>query len=342
MADQSENKSEKKKGAKASGGFERSVKRRRGGGIGADGKPVAPAIITAVVVIMLFVAIYFGTVSGWFGGGEDPASIDATIPPEVTPLPAMSTSQPISALDDKTLTVFAANVGQGSCTLLISPNGKTMLVDSGDDEHYLSASALLISNGVKKLDVVIASSPGAGSIGAMSSFIEDFEVGGFYGFAGLEEAEEYAEIAAALEKKGVELRSLPAAKSTISWDKSCKAEVSGVGGEGSCLALRVSHGDYSLLLCGMADAEGEASIVSAFGGSKTTVLFVPAFGGDGAASSALLSSVRPEYAVISCNGPGFPADDTLSRLNSRGVKLYRTDKNGTVKIVIDKDGIRFV
>ena len=321
-------------------GIPTRVRRRRGGGIGRDGKPVAPAIITAVAVILLFTAIYFGTVEGWFGcSTEDPASIDATIPPEVTPLPAMTTALPIDALNDKTLTVYAADVGQGDCTLLMSPNGKTMLVDSGDEAHYEDVSAMLFRFGIKKLDVVVAASAGEGSIGAMARLIADHEIGSFYACSGLEQAGEYAPIAEALQSRGVTARAV--SSGSIGWDKSCPTEAYLVQGEEHpCLALRVTHSGYSLLLAGGVGPDSEAQL-AACSGIKSEVLFVGANGGEGSASSALLSAVSPTCAVISAGGAGRPSNDALSRLNARGVKLYRTDKNGAVTIVIDKDGIRF-
>ena len=50
-------------------------------------------------------------------------------------------------------------------------------------------------------------------------------------------------------------------------------------------------------------------------------------------SGAFLNKVNPEYAVISCgmgNSYGHPHKETLNKLHSKGVKILRTDEQGTV------------
>ena len=178
MADRINKRNKSKLSSGHSGRSKRS--KRRGGGIGADGKSIAPAIITAVVVILLFVAIYFGTVEGWFTGNTDPASVDATVPPEYTSAPAAATAKPISILNDKTLTTLVIDVGQGSCSLLMSPNGKTMLVDSGSAESFNKVKAELDAQGIERLDAVFATAADDAYIGAMASIVRGYEIGTFY------------------------------------------------------------------------------------------------------------------------------------------------------------------
>lgn len=46
-----------------------------------------------------------------------------------------------------------------------------------------------------------------------------------------------------------------------------------------------------------------------------------------------MNKVNPEYAVISCgmgNSYGHPHKETLNKLHSKGVKILRTDEQGTV------------
>ena len=50
-------------------------------------------------------------------------------------------------------------------------------------------------------------------------------------------------------------------------------------------------------------------------------------------SGAFLNKVNPDYAVISCgmeNSYGHPHKETLNKLHSKGVKIFRTDEQGTV------------
>ena len=52
-------------------------------------------------------------------------------------------------------------------------------------------------------------------------------------------------------------------------------------------------------------------------------------------TQALLDALRPEEAVISVGADnlyGHPAPETLDRLESAGVRVWRTDCNGTVTL----------
>ena len=339
-----------KKGNKSalSTGYAGRAKRekRSKGGIGADGKPIAPIAITAVFVILMFVAIYFGTVQGWFCGGSDPAEIDMTLPPELTPQPTMNAAQPISVKDDKALSAYAINVGNGYCCVLVSPNGKTMLIDSGDGEHYPSVASALTSLGINSIDVVFATSAGQAHIGAMPELINDHRIGSFYTAASVLESAESADMLAALEGRGISAQTVSAANNgDIRWDKSCTISVlypleehSAEGENNACIALRVSYGGHSILYAGGLDISGEELVAASAdqGGLKSTVLIVGCCGSEDSTGEAWLNAVRPTYAVISSAGP---SNAVLARLNSRSIRVFRTDKTGTVSIVIDKDGI---
>lgn len=348
-------KSKKGNNAKHSSGHAGRSKRakRRGGGIGPDGKSLAPAIaITAVVVILLFVAIYFGTVEGWFSGKTDPASVDATVPPEYTPAPAAATSKPISALNDKTLTTLVIDVGQGSCCLLMSPNGKTVLIDSGPAGSFNKVKAELEAQGVERLDAVFATAADDAYIGAMADIVREYRIGAFYVSPAVVSCGRYTGLLGLLDEKGVEAQEVWADEpNLINWDKSCEitvlAPIKGAGEEPEyedCIVLRVSHKGHSVLFASELTAEAETLVLSEFTADKfrSTVLCVASNGAEGSTESAFLDRVSPKYAVISVGKgvSGCPSGDVLSRLNARGVTVLRTDKNGTVSIVIDGNGIK--
>ncbi len=55
------------------------------------------------------------------------------------------------------------------------------------------------------------------------------------------------------------------------------------------------------------------------------------------ASESLLKTLRPENAIIFVGKEEYesPAEEVLSRLNDHGVKIYRTDENGTIIFTTD-------
>lgn len=340
----------------SSGAFVPRVRRgrkRNKGGIGPDGKPVAPIIITAVIIIMLLVAVYFGTVEGWFKAA-DPSTVDATIPPEVTPQPTVSAAIPFSALDEKALNVIALDVGQGQCTFIVSPNGKTMLIDSGDAEHAEFVCSALNELGIERIDAAFATSASDESMGGMAAIVAGFRVGRLYLSPSAARSNGYPALVKAAQDSGAEVILAQTGSNELTrWDKSCTVtmfvpdyEDKNTDVLAGCMALRLAHNGYSFFIAGQLAGRGEAAVIetSTAGALKSTVLFVAACGADTATGDALIAAASPSYAVISVgsgNKSGCPADSTLAKLNAKGIKIYRTDRNGTVRIVVDKNGLRF-
>ena len=68
------------------------------------------------------------------------------------------------------------------------------------------------------------------------------------------------------------------------------------------------------------------------------LLIVGHHGSDTSTDPAFLDAVRAERAVISVgrnNSYGHPARQVLARLQSRGMEIYRTDRNGTVEVRVN-------
>ena len=69
-----------------------------------------------------------------------------------------------------------------------------------------------------------------------------------------------------------------------------------------------------------------------------TVLKLGHHGAASSTSEAFLKAVSPQIAVVSAganNDYGHPHDETLALLQKYGIPLYRTDENGTIRIVLD-------
>jgi competence protein ComEC len=95
--------------------------------------------------------------------------------------------------------------------------------------------------------------------------------------------------------------------------------------------------DFSMLLT--ADAEAEAVPLDP---GPIDVLKVAHHGSDDAGLGALLDRARPKLAVISVgagNSYGHPTAGTLATLAAHGVRTLRTDRDGTVTIDVERDGI---
>jgi competence protein ComEC len=103
--------------------------------------------------------------------------------------------------------------------------------------------------------------------------------------------------------------------------------------------LEVTFGRFRALLMGDAGFPAESALGPREG--PVDLLKIGHHGSSGASGAAFLAAVRPSAGIISVgkNRYGHPAPAALARLAVAGVRLWRTDREGTV--VVRSDGRSF-
>ena len=101
---------------------------------------------------------------------------------------------------------------------------------------------------------------------------------------------------------------------------------------------KISYGDITFLITGDLIIENEEEILRERINVASTVLKVGHHGSKTSSSEEFLRAVNPKCAVISVgygNNFGHPRVEVLERLESLGVKIFRTDINGLIKFKTD-------
>ena len=104
------------------------------------------------------------------------------------------------------------------------------------------------------------------------------------------------------------------------------------------IVLRLSYGDFSLLLTGDISEKTEAELTTA--GSQLSALVYKA-GHHGARTSSsedFLDTVKPQFMIISSgvdNRYGHPHEEVLYRAAAIGAEVLRTDEMGTIEVISD-------
>jgi competence protein ComEC len=246
------------------------------------------------------------------------------------------------------LLVEAIDVGQGDSLLLITPDGKTLLVDGGGfgggprqapqdyDIGEEVVSQVLWSRGIRHLDAVALSHAHSDHMGGLPAVLRNFHpaelwVGNNPRFG--------AYLALLDEAAGlhVRVRSLSAGDSFSfgSTQVSVLAPFRGYqpGAEPSnndSMVLKVGYGATSALLEGDAEAPVEEAML-ADPELASTLLKVGHHGSMTSTRPAFLARVHPEWAVISCglrNRYGHPRVEVLQELEAAKVRTFSTDING--------------
>ena len=110
------------------------------------------------------------------------------------------------------------------------------------------------------------------------------------------------------------------------------------------IVIRIVYGDTSFLFTGDAEQETEEKILESGQDIESTVLKVGHHGSSTSTSQIFLDAVSPTYAVISCgkdNSYGHPHSETLAKLASAGVEVFRTDELGDIYCTSDGSEVTF-
>ncbi|MFQ7287575.1 MAG: hypothetical protein ACLRPV_00920 [Lacrimispora saccharolytica] len=104
------------------------------------------------------------------------------------------------------------------------------------------------------------------------------------------------------------------------------------------MAIKLTNGANSFIFTGDAENSSESAMCRS-GIDLSCDVLVPGHHGSATATSwDFLQATVPEYAVISCgtdNQYGHPDKDTMDKLESMDIQVYRTDKQGTIVAVSD-------
>jgi competence protein ComEC len=249
------------------------------------------------------------------------------------------------------LEVTAIDVGQGDSILVISPQGRTMLIDGGGSTSQVPSefdfgedvvAPYLWSRGLERLDVVVLTHAHEDHIGGLPRIVEDFHPAELWvGINFLtDDLLHLYEVALANHvpvKKHV-------AGEEFDWGGTKIRVVSPPPdwqprpnrANDDSLALLIGYGATRALLAG--DLERTMEQFVATESPQADLLKVPHHGSATSTSSALLAAVRPQFAVISAgyqNSFGHPRKVVLDRLQIYRVKTYRTDLQGAVTFLLD-------
>lgn len=251
------------------------------------------------------------------------------------------------AVSEPALVVTVIDVGQGDGILLVSPAGKTMLVDAGPSGSFDRIDDTLRRFGVARLDVVVATHPHEDHIGSMAAVLDAYPVGAFYTIADEQPTALYTAMIAALARNGCPVYPVESGM-TIPWDDACTVTVLGpvsyenehVELNDRSAVLHVRFGDTSVLLTGDAEAEAERRILDSFPKSmlKANVLKLGHHGSSSSTGYSFFLAVDPDFAVASCgkdNDFGHPHLETLSLLYENHTAFYRTDLDGSITFRLD-------
>ena len=298
--------------------------------------------------IIMILALLLGAGCVFYGfrayeRGKTPESV-STLQEEQTGQETGADSQEEQTGQD-TLTVHFIDVGHGDAAL-ITCGQHAMLVDCGKNIKGRMVSDYVREQGVDRLDYLILTHPDNDHIGGAPVILEDFRIENILVSSYAKASSEYELLKSTLEQNNLETRvPVPGEEYTLG-----EAVFTILGpvevfedSNNSSIVFRLDFGERSFLFAGDQEKKAEKALLNQMEVNlQADVLKVGHHGKNDACGKKFLAAVDPEYAVISCGpdeGDIEPEEKLLERLYDSETTVLRTDEQGTIIVVCDKENL---
>jgi beta-lactamase superfamily II metal-dependent hydrolase len=252
-------------------------------------------------------------------------------------------SMPAAHADD--LTIYCIDVGQGDATLVVGPDGTTMLIDGGTTgQASRTLIPLLNSLGITQLDIMVASHYHADHIGALDELANAgffpgvaYDRGTYGGTPSTQAYSQYASAIASVRQTVIPGQVIPLGGGATATCIVVNGELQGggtvniSGGDfenAASVGLLIEHEDFQYLTMGdlpggglsSPDVEGPVGQIV----GDVDVHHVNHHGSSTSSQPLFLQAITPDIALISSgenNSYGHPTAETLGNLSNSAAAI---------------------
>ncbi|MBU2595723.1 MBL fold metallo-hydrolase [Patescibacteria group bacterium] len=249
------------------------------------------------------------------------------------------------------LVVNFLDVGQGDAILIQAPKGE-VLIDGGPGRQVLEELGEEMPFFDRKIELVIMTHPDADHINGLVEVLKNYQVDEVMetgvannnkGYQEWQKLIEEKKIKDTIVKKGDKIDLGEGVELNIVWPEVDLKEQKNENTNDTSIVNFLNWGDIDVVLTGDAETPVLDKIAEENPGIDIEILKQPHHGSKNGISQKFLETFKPEVSVISVgakNRYGHPHQDVLDILGKLGIKVYRTDEQGTIKAIIDKDSYK--
>ncbi|MDO4460226.1 MAG: MBL fold metallo-hydrolase [Clostridia bacterium] len=244
--------------------------------------------------------------------------------------------------EDEAVRITFLDVNQGDCCV-IEYGGKVIMIDSGGYSTKEKVENFLINRNIKDIDFAISTHPDEDHFGAFEYLAETVDIKAFYqpDVTQEQQSETYSKLLELLENNDSDVNYMYAEDSLnidlLQIDVLGPVYVYEEVNEMS-LVLRLSFGDFSVLLCGdMAENEIQ-DIIDSGKNLKSDILKVSHHGSKTGINEEFFDIISPDISVISVgeNNYNLPSYEVLNLLEAKSMVL-RTDRDGNITVSVSQN-----
>ena len=293
---------------------------------------------------------------GWRPAGGA-AALAAAIPVVVIVI-VLLTARISTAGADGRLHVHILDIGQGDAILVVTPDGRQLLIDGGPDPAAaLAALGQLLPPTDRTLDIVAVTHLDSDHSGGLLGVLTRYRAGIVLQGAASPDSALYPHWQAVLAQREQPAVSLRAGQRIRLGDAVTLEVLSPPGDAGAppagvrrnanndSLAMRLDYGAISFLFTGDIESDVERRLAAQYGNRlQADVLKVAHHGSRTSTAPEFLRAVKPRAAVISAgrdNRFGHPHPEVTARLEEAvgAGNLFLTARDGTVEFISDGVGL---
>ena len=252
-----------------------------------------------------------------------------------------------SSYQSRNLALYFLSVGQGDSSLIMLPNNHKILIDGGPMNGRLNQNLeqILPAND-RYIDLIIISHPQLDHFGGFINLLKTYKIGAVLTSHAQSQNASWKEMEKLINDKkiprivlntGDKIKYLDTALDIISPDKGAFAkDVNDLS-----ISILLNNKGIKGFFAGDASAKLEKRLANIFN-VNADILKVSHHGSKYSSDSTFLKEASPAVSVIGVgkNSYGHPTKEALYRLQGVGSRIFRTDKNGLIKIDFTDEGLR--
>lgn len=254
------------------------------------------------------------------------------------------------------LEVHHIDVGQADSTLVLTPDDETILIDTGDwRQDGSDVITYLESEGIDRVDHLVATHGHADHIGGHAAVIEHFEengdgIGAIYDSGVPHDSQTYENYLDTVDEYDHELLIVEAGDELPVNDESVDALVvnppAGDSGDDlhyNSVSLLLEFGEQSYVTTGDAEDDAEERMADNHGNNLDATVYQAGHHGSSTSSTQpFMDVVDPEIAVVSSaydSQYDHPNAEVLQRFSDMDIETYWTAVHGDIVVTMDGESV---